>query len=309
LKTQNLLTPSIEACLALLAELFPQVLPGNPDEITPINEGWDSLVLDIADQYIFRFPRLPEIVAQHRKEALLLPHLARRLSFAVPSFEFASLSDPDLSRCFVGYRKIPGVALSADLLASPQIISQLAWFLSELHRFPPKEAARPGVPQPSPQQWRQNYIDFYAWAQGEAFPMLDSATRQRMAGVWEGYLSEEAHFRFQPVLVHGDLGGEHILCDPLTHTLNGVIDWEDAAFGDPAYDFAGLLSLGGQACLRQILASYEGVAEATFIDRAAFYLEIVPFHQIHYGLLIGDKNHLRQALSALTEAAYCRPNA
>nr|MDQ2816329.1 phosphotransferase [Actinomycetota bacterium] len=35
---------------------------------------------------------------------------------------------------------------------------------------------------------------------------------------------------------HNDLGIEHVLIDPVTWTVTGVIDWSDAAIVDPAYD-------------------------------------------------------------------------
>jgi aminoglycoside phosphotransferase (APT) family kinase protein len=43
-----------------------------------------------------------------------------------------------------------------------------------------------------------------------------------------------------PVFSHNDLGIEHVLIDPGTWTVTGIIDWSDAAIVDPAIDF-GLL--------------------------------------------------------------------
>ncbi len=42
------------------------------------------------------------------------------------------------------------------------------------------------------------------------------------------------------VLLHADLGGEHLLIDPDTSRVTGIIDWTDMEWGDPARDFSGL---------------------------------------------------------------------
>lgn len=39
-------------------------------------------------------------------------------------------------------------------------------------------------------------------------------------------------------LLHTDFNQRNLFVDPNTHTIQGVIDWEDAVFGDPLYDFA-----------------------------------------------------------------------
>ncbi|MEU5977907.1 phosphotransferase [Streptomyces sp. NPDC047315] len=59
------------------------------------------------------------------------------------------------------------------------------------------------------------------------------------------------------VLLHNDLKGEHLLVDE-DGALTGVLDWTDAALGDPAEDIAGLaLSVGASAAVRAAaLASY-----------------------------------------------------
>jgi aminoglycoside phosphotransferase (APT) family kinase protein len=43
------------------------------------------------------------------------------------------------------------------------------------------------------------------------------------------------------VLCHNDLGAEHVLVDPATFTITGVIDWTDAAVADPAAEIGRLL--------------------------------------------------------------------
>ena len=42
-------------------------------------------------------------------------------------------------------------------------------------------------------------------------------------------------------LCHNDLGAEHVLVDPTTLTMTGIIDWSDAARADPAAELGRLL--------------------------------------------------------------------
>ena len=52
------------------------------------------------------------------------------------------------------------------------------------------------------------------------------------------------------VLLHADLKGEHVLVDE-TGSVTGVLDWTDAAIGDPAIDVAGLaITVGAAAAVR-----------------------------------------------------------
>jgi aminoglycoside 2''-phosphotransferase len=121
--------------------------------------------------------------------------------------------------------------------------------------------------------------------------------------LWAGYLDEPEHFRFQPVLIHRDLGIEHVLLEP-GGRLAGVIDWGDAAIGDPAIDFAGLLGGLGEAFARQVIARWAGLrargeTEETLLERAAFYTRLAPLHAIQYGLHVGSEAHVRQGVAGL----------
>ena len=39
-------------------------------------------------------------------------------------------------------------------------------------------------------------------------------------------------------LLHTDFNQRNLFVDPATHEISGIVDWEDAMFGDPLYDFA-----------------------------------------------------------------------
>lgn len=60
-----------------------------------------------------------------------------------------------------------------------------------------------------------------------------------------------------PRFIHNGLHGEHVIVDPATGGLSGIIDWSSAALGDPTVDLAFLLVLGGPEFLGAVLAHYE----------------------------------------------------
>ena len=55
------------------------------------------------------------------------------------------------------------------------------------------------------------------------------------------------------VLTHNDLGGEHVLVDPTSLAITGIIDWSDAAIADPAAELGRLLRDLGATHLDAVL--------------------------------------------------------
>lgn len=295
----------VEQFKKTLSHSYPQI---KASSINRIDSGWDSWVFDVGDEYIFRVPRRPEIALQHQKEISLLPRLAAHLSTRVPDFEWICPPGVDDPYGFLGYRKIPGVPLHPSMSGLPGVAGGVARFLGELHAFPIEAAMQSGVPGAGVETWQQNYMDFYAWILEHVFPLLDRAVWSYTSRLWEGFLNGEASFYFQPALIHGDLGPEHILCSPESGKLNGVIDWEDAGIGDPALDFTGLWFAGGREFIQKVLACYPRPVEPNFWTRLQFYRDIIPFHEIRFGLTGGGQAHLQKGLQDLTLHASQSPS-
>jgi aminoglycoside 2''-phosphotransferase len=223
--------------------------------LVSIESGWDTRVLEVDGQWIFRFARRPEIADQFRKELHLLPGLADHLPFAIPNPEFSCLDDPDYT-C-MGYRKLNGEALS-DVTATPAMAAQIASFLNCLHQFPLEALPQIGLLLVGSDDWQTAYLDFYRWVHMNVLPKVSKSLGKVTCNLWEGFLGTEENFQFKLVPIHGDLGVEHILIDPGRDCLVGVIDWGDAQVGDPALDFTGLLASCGAEFVGQVLESYTG---------------------------------------------------
>ncbi len=81
-----------------------------------IPTGWENYVLEVNDELIFRFPRWREGVMQLQMELKLLPIVAKVASVKVPEFEWIWRGGRGPWRIVVGYRKIPGVHMTSDLV-------------------------------------------------------------------------------------------------------------------------------------------------------------------------------------------------
>ena len=57
-------------------------------------------------------------------------------------------------------------------------------------------------------------------------------------------------------LSHADLGIEHVVFDPATCDVRGVIDWGDVRVADPSGDLAGLWLAFGDAFVARLLRHY-----------------------------------------------------
>jgi aminoglycoside 2''-phosphotransferase len=264
-----------------------------------IQEGWSSLVLDVNDEYIFRFPRRPQVYPGLEKEIVLLPHLARALPVPTPQFEYLCSPGEGNDQPFAGYRKIPGVPLDRDLTGKPAISRQLGEILGILHGLALPWSVHRHLPLRSIFDWKRHYLDLYQQVSQLVLPLLTADMQTKSVALWEGFLRPRAHFRFEMALIHADLGPEHILCDPQTAGISGIIDWEDACVGDPALDFVGLLQVGGKEFVEQVLLAYPRDPGMNFWSRLDFYTKIVPFHEILFGLETDDETHLHNGLDEL----------
>ena len=104
-----------------------------------------------------------------------------------------------------------------------------------------------------------------------------------------------------PVFCHNDLGIEHVLVDPGTWTVTGVIDWSDAAIVDPAVDFGLLYRDLGPAAAHAAVDSYRTGANelVTLEERARFYARCSVFEDLAYGLQTGRDSYVDKSLAAL----------
>ncbi len=278
-------------------------------------EGWGSVAWEINGTHVFRFAKRPAVLPGLLKEMRLLPLLGPSLPLEIPHFEYTWTGGCGYEGIFVGYRKIPGRSLTAELWAgateqvlledgsgSSPLARQIGEFLSALHCFPLGRAVTAGIPDCRGLLWRTRYRDLYRTVREQVFPLLSPSEQSEIATGWQGFLEDDTNFRFAPALIHGDLAAEHILFDPRRGCITGVIDWEDALIGDPALDFTGLLAELGSGAVAQVLAAYDGPADSALVTRAGFYVTLAPFYEVLFGLETGLSEHVSGGLRSVRQA-------
>src|SRR2546429_6248377 len=152
----------VDTSMTLIQHNFPQVAV---QTALPITRGWDSFVLEVNSELIFRFPMREDVIEYLQKEIRLLPVLEQALSTPIPHFNYIGHGDENYPFMFVGYRKLGGLALD-DVSITPEQLAALApalaTFLNELHSFPVARAIQHGVQGHTPAQWRERYQERYA---------------------------------------------------------------------------------------------------------------------------------------------------
>ncbi len=296
-RVANLPYPTVPAeARRLIEAAFPDLPIAS---IRHFGEGWANVVWIVNEEsepLLFRFPKAAAATARTLKEMRLLPELAAIVPAPVPDYHYAaSRGVPGFPYPFGGYPLLPGRPLAGlEKVASPALASAVGRFISALQAFPSRRAAALGVPGGTAEDWRCEYDGWYRETRPMVAEHLNPSVLAAVDRKVAAFLDDDRHFRFQPALLHRDLGPEHLLVDPATGKLTGVIDFEDATVGDPAFDFTGVVRL-----LPGALDAYAGARDATFLDRILFYQFVVPIHELRYGLEIGVAEHVERGRADL----------
>jgi aminoglycoside 2''-phosphotransferase len=285
---------TVADCLRLLDVAFPSL---HVQRSIVLGEGWDSLALLVNDHLVFRFAKRPDAAVRQAREADLLPWLSDRLPLPVPRYTYTWTDPLWPGKRIVGYRLMAGESLvRAQRAQQASQAAQLGEFVSALHAAPLEEARRHGVVGRDAASLREASRAFFATVRAQMLPLFTAQEQAAMVAFWSGYLEDDACFAFTPTLVHRDLVAEHVLVDPLTGQLTGVIDWGDAGIDDPAVDFAGMRRQLGAEFAQQMLAAYHPALDASALRRMErrmdIYAGMEPFHEIHFAQTHGDAAHL-----------------
>jgi aminoglycoside 2''-phosphotransferase len=282
-----------------LARLFPEL--GEVRPARPLGVGFGSLVVEVAGRRVFRLARTPVAAEARAREVRLLPALASWLATPVPEPRWHAGPCDDFPFGVVGYPKLAGRPLTRERAAGSgrlAISADLAAFLVELYTFPTEQALALGAPGPAE---RRAALEALC---DEELPLLrDLLTadeHRTVARWWDDFLADSELRSYTPRLVHGDLWYENVLVDEAAREVVGVVDFESAAVGDPAQDFATLLHLG-EPFVERVVDAYVaggGALGGGFAHRLRRYWELREFGSVRHALRF-DPAELEGALSKL----------
>lgn len=218
----------LDAAIALRA-VREQVPSLGAREARFLGTGWGADVYLIDERYTARFPRNAEAATYLDQDQAILQLVASELTdaFAVPKPLLRGRGGPHFPYDFLICAFVAGI--SADDMHAP--LSQE--LTSDLGR---------------------------ALTRIHSVPLEAARAAGLSAPEWDDYQGI-------PAFLHLDFRGNNILVDANSGRLAGVIDWGNAAIGDPALDFMWLLVWRGWSFVESVLESYELSIGPEFIDR------------------------------------------
>ena len=296
------LTPAA-ACRALREAGF-----SHPAEALHIDAREERWAVSLPDGHIAWFPASEAGATRLAVERRVLGILASRCSFRVPEILFVSNSGFDVRRMVPGrcdpwglYRRC-----QADRRLAQKIGRAIGQILVEQHtRIVEADAAgwlRQRVPWPETGAWI-----------GERLPSVidDRGLIRALADVIDEY-EGMAVGAADRALVHGDLGLHNLTLDQ-ADAVNGVFDYDGAAWADRHHDFRYLLfDVGREDMLDAALRIYEPAVErrldrnrirlynaACAIGYLAFRAGVPPEQKSCGRTLVEDLQWARAALAKL----------
>jgi aminoglycoside 2''-phosphotransferase len=245
-----------------------------------LDVGFGSTVVETGDGIVFRVARHTSAAAGHARELRLLPELGGRVRVDVPQPRFRIEPDTDFPHGAIGYPKLRGEPLTVRG-GTPQVVSDIARFLRTLHGLRGLDADA-------------RALDLESLREATRPPLERTLTSDELVRLdrwWDDIRADGELRDFEPALRHGDLWYENLL--GADGRLVGVLDWEGAAYADPAEDFAPLRHLGDAfACA--VLDEYG--AEPSLRHRARRHWELRELYGIQLALELDDEDELADAV-------------
>ncbi|MFC3771302.1 phosphotransferase family protein [Paenibacillus sp. GCM10012303] len=260
--------------------------------------GQNSDIVLVNSQMIFRFPKYAEGIRQLKREAAFLNRIAGRVPIEVPRPIYSSFASLEPGRAFIGYRKLSGKPLEAEVLMSDldergwrQLAGQLGGFLKALHGIETEEMNDGRSDDNLYSEWSELYdrirTKLYRYMKPEARLWTDRH--------FTGYLGEKKNFEIRLAAVHGDFGTSNILYDSDKRRISGIIDFGSAGIGDPAVDCAALLASYGEQFLQFAAAVYPEIDG--MMDRITFYRGTFALQEALFGLEHEDSEAFHSGLA------------
>ena len=278
---------SEEAAAAIIRATFPQV---DTTGVRHLGYGWEFDVFVTTDRWVFRFPRRQDWANGFDREAQVLRLVAPALAPAVviPHVELLGSPAPGFPYTFAGHRLIEGVAahMVADDLF-PTLGRDLGAFLGALHSIPLKEGRAAGLREVD-EEWVNGARDWRTQVIADAQRLrdLDSGVSEAITSLQRETVPDE-YFRVPLSVIHSDLVPEHVIVDPKTGKLQGVIDWTDAMIGDAARDFVFIATWRGWQSLEDVLRHYPCNVDADFRGRIRWMARLLSVFWLDVALKTG----------------------
>lgn len=289
-----------------LAALATAAVPGlDARSALPVADpgDYDAAVVTDADgaRWTVRAPRTLQAGAALEAETELLASLQHYvdsgvLSFAVPRIS-GSAPLPEGGRAVV-HPAVEGRPLDVDgLRPGPGLAADLGRVIASVHELPRAIVDDAGLPAYDAESYRERRMAELDEAAGTG--KVPAALLRR----WESALEDVSLWRFQPVVVHGDLGPDQVLVSG--GRVTSVTGWADARVADPADDLAWLLVSAPPEAVDSIMEAYQlrrtELTDRHLTDRALLAGELALARWLLHGVRHGLDDVVADALDMLAD--------
>jgi aminoglycoside phosphotransferase (APT) family kinase protein len=254
--------------------------------VDDFDDGWDMTARLVDGAWVERSPRRPEIEAQARREAALLPWLAPQLPLPVPVPRIVSEAPLVLRHAYLPGDPCPGT--------SPDHGRAVGGFLGALHAVDPEQALAHGARDAESSAAAARQIRERMAV--DVLPRL-SATVAEDAAALLGRLAAQATQPPEARLVHGDLGPSHIRVTG--DEVTGIIDWGDSGIGDRAIDLAWTAYGAGPEFVGGLLRAYG--PDPGLMARARDLHLLGPWHEVLFGLDTGQDEYVASGIAGAVQ--------
>ncbi|HEY0706177.1 MAG TPA: macrolide 2'-phosphotransferase [Polyangia bacterium] len=228
-------------------------LTSESDEVDGM--GLDFVVVHARDAagtpWVVRCPRRQDVVTSAAVEAKALAFLAPHLPVAIPEWR---LHTNDV----IAYPRLPGTpALTMNPDGTPHFnvvdpgspsdgfVDSVATFLAALQGIDTAAARAIGVPVRSMTEVRSTWAATMMSTRAVLAPSEASWAR------WQRWLANDEFWPTHVTWSHGDLHPGHMLLNE-SGRMTGVLDWTEAAVGDPGVDLAMFYGCFGAAAFARL---------------------------------------------------------
>jgi aminoglycoside phosphotransferase (APT) family kinase protein len=253
-----------EKAATLIKDSFPNV---DATELRHLGSGATYDVFQTGDDWAFRFPRVnwsgdlfDTEAAIHQFVAEIIPAQIR-----IPRVELLAPPSRQFPYPIAGHRFIPGVAADeVDEKLLPTLAREIALLLNALHSTPTPVAGAAGIHEvgmdDGRRAWFETGVNSATTLRG-VDPVIDTALDWLKTAPLPLHVDAPLH------PVHGDLDPQHILVNPSTGFITGVIDWTETHLDDAATDFVFLVTWRGWHFAEEVLHLYPRAVDKEFRTR------------------------------------------
>jgi aminoglycoside phosphotransferase (APT) family kinase protein len=272
-------------------------LPGyRVASVVVLGQGLDNTAYLVNDELIVRFSQAPsaeERAMRVEREAGVLAAVGKVSPLAVPVPAFVAAEAGCLAYFKVDGVPVPDLPRAARTLYAAAVGARLGEFLGAIHALPIDRMAELVDVDDDPScEWLREAAESYPAVAAHVPPRY----RPRIEAF---FAAPPPDHHYTPVFSHNDLGVEHVLVDPQTWSVSGIIDWSDAAIDDPAYDFGLIYRDLGPLGLDAALGTYRTAEAEQLRERAVFYARCSVFEDLTYGVQMQRGGYRENALAAL----------